>query len=116
MIRSGVDVMQVTFLTPLPGTRLFDQLGNENRLLYTDFPMDWERYDMSEVIHQPQGMEPTVLSQMMRNCTRRMYSRPVLVRKAMQTFRGTRDAMATMFAWQSNINYRNVALAASSST
>ena len=115
MIRSGVDVMQVTFLTPLPGTRLFDQLGNESRLLYTDFPRDWERYDMTEVIHRPQRMEPAALSQTMRDCTRRMYARPVLVRKAMRTFHKTRDSMATMFAWQSNINYRNVALAGSSS-
>ena len=116
MIRSGVDVMQVTFLTPLPGTRLFDRLGNEDRLLYTDFPRDWERYDMTEVLHRPHGMEQDVLSQMMRKCTRRMYAWPVLVWKAMQTWRRTHDSMATMFAWQSNINYRNVALAAKSST
>ncbi|MEW5994731.1 MAG: radical SAM protein [Candidatus Zixiibacteriota bacterium] len=116
MIRGGVDVMQVTFLTPLPGTRLFEHLREEGRLLYTDYPQDWERYDMTEVIHRPQGMEPIVLSQMMQKCTRRMYAWPVLVRKAMRTFRQTRDSMATMFAWQSNINYRNVALATSSST
>ncbi len=108
MIRSGVDVMQVTFLTPLPGTRLFDRLGNEGRLLYTDFPKDWERYDMTEVLYRPHGMEQAVLSQMMHKCTRRMYAWPVLVWKAIQTLRRTHDSMATMFAWQSNINYRNV--------
>jgi len=115
MIRSGVDVMQVTFLTPLPGTRLFDRLGHENRLLHNDFPTDWERYDMSEVIHRPQGMEPAALSQMMRTCTRRMYATPTLVRKAIRTLCGTRDAMATMFAWHSNMNYRSVAFAGSRS-
>jgi hypothetical protein len=66
---------------------------------------------MTEVIHQPKGMEPAVLLQTMRDCTRRMYAWPVLARKAMQTFRRTRNGTATMFAWQSNINYRNVALA-----
>jgi len=111
MIHSDVDVMQVTFLTPLPGTRLFNRLREEKRLLYTTLPKDWERYDMTEVIHQPKGMEPAVLLQTMRDCTRRMYAWPVLARKAMQTFRRTRNGTATMFAWQSNINYRNVALA-----
>lgn len=40
IINSGVDVMQLTYLTPLPGTRVFDKLKNEGRLLYTDFPSD----------------------------------------------------------------------------
>ena len=109
MIRSGVDVMQATYLTPLPGTRLFSRLQDEGRLLYTDFPQDWNHYDMTEVIHQPQGMTPETLSQAMRESNKRMYARPVLARKAMRTFLETRNPMATMFTWQSNINYRNVA-------
>jgi len=113
MIRSGVDVMQITFLTPLPGTRLFDRLRKENRLLYTDFPVDWERYDvMNEVFCRPQEVELVVLSHITRKCVRRMYTWPVLVRKALQTFLRTRDPIATMFAWQANIDYRNVAQAA----
>jgi len=111
MIRSGVDVMQTTYLTPLPGTRLFHRLEEEGRLLYTDFPQDWDHYDMTEVTHQPQGMRPEILSQTMRECNRRMYAWPMLMRKAMQTFRETRNPMATMFVWRSNINYRNVAFA-----
>ncbi len=111
MIRCGVDVMQTTYLTPLPGTRLFGRHRNEDRLLYTDFPQDWDHYDMTEVAHHPQGMKPETLSQTMHECNRRMYAWPVLVRKAMRTFRETRNPTATMFAWQSNINYRNVAFA-----
>ncbi|MEE9616446.1 MAG: hypothetical protein V3T90_05495 [Anaerolineae bacterium] len=107
----GVDVMQTTYLTPLPGTRLFGQHRNEGRLLYTDFPQDWDHYDMTELAHHSQGMKPETLSQTMRECNRRMYAWPVLVRKAMRTFRETRTPTATMFAWQSNINYRNVAFA-----
>jgi radical SAM superfamily enzyme YgiQ (UPF0313 family) len=111
MVRSGVDVMQKTFLTPLPGTRLFEQLQDEGRLLYTDFPRDWERYDMGETVHQPRGMTPETLAQVMGESSRRMYAWPVLARKAMRTLWATRNPTATMFAWQSNINYRNVSSA-----
>jgi radical SAM superfamily enzyme YgiQ (UPF0313 family) len=111
VVRSGVDVMQTTFLTPLPGTRLFDRLRQEGRLLYTDFPQDWDHYDMTEVIHRPRGMAPAALSQAMREANRRMYTWPTLVRRALRTFRETRNPTATMFAWQSNVNYRNVAWA-----
>ena len=114
IIHSGVDAMQMTFLTPLPGTRLFNRLLEESRLLYTDFPKDWERYGMTEVTYQPQAMESVILEQNMRECYRRTYAWPVLARKAMHTFYKTQSWMALRFAWQSNINYRNVALANSS--
>jgi radical SAM superfamily enzyme YgiQ (UPF0313 family) len=111
MIRSGIDVMQKTYLTPLPGTRLFDQLQDEGRLLYTDFPRDWEHYDMGEAVHRPRGMTPETLARAMGESGRRMYAWPVLARKALHTLWETRNTMATMFAWQSNINYRNVSSA-----
>jgi len=108
VIRSGVDVMQTTFLTPLPGTRLFERYQQERRLLYSDFPSDWSHYDMMEVIHRPGSLEPDQLAQVMEQLNRQMYSWPVLFRKALSTFFHTRNLTATMFAWNSNLNYRNV--------
>ena len=104
----GIDVMQTTFLTPLPGTRLFDRYRREERLLYTNFPKDWEHYDMTEVIHRPGSMEPQQLAHTMEILNRQMYAWPVLIRKALLTLRQTRNMTATMFALNSNINYRNV--------
>ena len=43
MVRSGIDIIQLSILTPLPGTELMEQLDNEGRLVYTDFPKDWEK-------------------------------------------------------------------------
>jgi radical SAM superfamily enzyme YgiQ (UPF0313 family) len=109
MIRSQIDVMQTTFLTPLPGTRVFDRYRKEKRLLYTDFPKDWDHYDMTEVIHRPGSMEPEQLSRIMIEIHRRMYASPVLFRKAIATFRKTRSFTTAMwFALMSNINYRRV--------
>ncbi len=110
MIRHGVDVMQTTYLTPLPGTRLFDRLQEEGRLLHTDFPRDWDRYDMTEVVYRPEGMTPDELSRTMRACNRRMYATATRLCKAIRTLWATRHPLAAMFAWQSNINYRRVAL------
>ena len=110
MIHSGIDVMQRTYLTPLPGTRLFAQLEKENRLLYTDFPQDWAHYDMSEVVYRPQQMQPQDLEQVMSESGKHMYAWPVLMRKALRTIWRTRNPMATMFAFQSNVNYRNVSV------
>jgi radical SAM superfamily enzyme YgiQ (UPF0313 family) len=104
----GIDVMQNTFLTPLPGTRLFDRYQREKRLLYTNFPQDWEHYDMTEVTHRPGSMEPQQLVQTMEKLNRQMHTWPVLLRKALLTLWQTKNITATMFAWSSNINYSNV--------
>jgi radical SAM superfamily enzyme YgiQ (UPF0313 family) len=108
VIRCGVDVMQTTYLTPMPGTRLFDRLGREGRLLYTRFPKDWEHYDMSEVTYRPKKIEPRQLAQIMRTLNQRMYSWPVIIYKALATFFQTRDLVSTVFALYSNMNYGGI--------
>ncbi len=105
---NGIDVMQTTFLTPLPGTRLFDRYHRERRLLYTDFPQDWEHYDMTDVVHRPGSLEPAQLINAMKKLNPQIYAWPVLLRKALFTLLHTRNVTSTMFAWNSNINYRNV--------
>jgi len=104
----GIDVMQRTRLTPLPGTRLFDRYQQEGRLLYINFPQDWDHYDMTEVVHRPGSLDPEQLNQTMQKLDRRMYSWPVLFCKRLITFWQTRNKIATMFAWNSNMVYRNV--------
>jgi radical SAM superfamily enzyme YgiQ (UPF0313 family) len=110
ILRSGVDVMQTTYLTPLPGTRLFDMLKCEERLLYTDFPDDWLRYDMTQVVHHPLLLKPFELKNAMGESNRRLYSRRALLRKFFKTWYATRDFTTAMWAYSSNRNYRNVAL------
>ncbi len=113
MIDSDIDVMQATALTPLPGTRLFARLEEEDRLLYTNFPKDWDRYDLTEVVYRPRQMTAEQLSKIMRECLRKIYARPALKAKARQTLKFTGRWDATEFAYQSNQNYRTIAMAES---
>jgi radical SAM superfamily enzyme YgiQ (UPF0313 family) len=43
----GVDNMNVLFLTPLPGTRLWKQMTAEGRIAMHDFPEDWKYYTLN---------------------------------------------------------------------
>ena len=52
IIKAGVDVVQVSILTPIPGSNLFDRLNAEGRLRFTDFPEDWSKYRFSHVLHE----------------------------------------------------------------
>jgi radical SAM superfamily enzyme YgiQ (UPF0313 family) len=57
LVRAGVDVVQITTLTPLPGTALMKRLQDEGRLLETCFPDDWAKYRLSYVVHRPEGVD-----------------------------------------------------------
>lgn len=57
----GVDIIQITNLTPLPGTGLFDQFESENRLLAPNYPVDWERHTFIETVYKPSTMTPAEL-------------------------------------------------------
>jgi len=52
----GVDVVQMTTLTPLPGTELFDEFRRSGRLRRTDFPEDWKYYTFMETVFEPKRM------------------------------------------------------------
>ena len=111
MIHSGVDVMQATALTPLPGTRLYRRMREEGRLLRTNYPQDWDHYNFTEVICQPSTMDVDEFSNLMQDCMRKIYDLPVLKTKAKRTLQATGRWDTTGFAWQANLNYRNIALA-----
>lgn len=55
IIRAGIDMVQISILTPLPGTALMDEVMAEDRLLYHDFPADWEKFRFSYLTHRPRG-------------------------------------------------------------
>ncbi len=110
IINSDVDVMQITPLTPFPGTKIFDKYLKEQRLLFNDFPKDWMHYDLFEVTHRPGCMESEELGMMMFDLSRQVYAWPVLLRKALKTLYQTRSLFTAVFALMLNISYRRLAL------
>lgn len=57
ILRAGIDMAQISILTPLPGTRFMERMEQEGRLVHRDFPADWDKYRFSYVVHQPQGLD-----------------------------------------------------------
>jgi len=67
---SGLTSVQYLIMTPLPGTQLFKQLENENRLLHRQ----WQFYDAMHVVFQPKNLTPLELQQGMIDCFEEFYS------------------------------------------
>ena len=109
MIDCGVDVIQLTIVTPLPGTRLFSQLSAAGRLLYTNFPADWDRYDMSELVYLPKGFRSqSEFYDVMHEAVMEIFSDANIKMMARRTYDNTNNKDATTFAHFLNYSYREI--------
>lgn len=77
IIRAGIDIVQISILTPLPGTALMDKVVAEGSLLYRDFPADWEKFRFSYLTHQPEGTSVDSVYTGNNYIKKRIYSFPV---------------------------------------
>ncbi len=55
--RSRVDLLQMSILTPLPGTRLYAEMEQEGRII----DRNWAHYDGGHVVFRPSSMSPEKL-------------------------------------------------------
>lgn len=110
ILRSSVDVVQASVMTPLPGTRLFERMKTENRLLSNNFPQHWQHFHFSDVVFRPKQIEPEVLTSEMNQAYRIICSMNTLRIKFLRTLWNTRSLRTAIWAWNSNLNYRMVAL------
>lgn len=53
----GIDICEPVIQIPFPGTKLFERLEKENRIL----TYDWSRYNGTDVVYQPKNMTPMEL-------------------------------------------------------
>jgi len=68
--RNRLDSTLFTILTPYPGTRVFDRMMEEGRILTTD----WSKYDMAHVVYKPKNMTVDELQEGYLQANRRFYS------------------------------------------
>ncbi len=73
---TGISSVQFLILTPLPGTRLYDQLDREGRI--TD--RDWGHYDAHHTVYMPKRMTSYELQNETFKAMHRFYSWPAIFR------------------------------------
>jgi len=100
----GVDNLNVLFLTPLPGTRLWDAMKSENRIALDAFPDDWKYYTLTfPVAHYAQLSLDQSIDEMIR-CNQQFYSVPNIVGRIWGNLWRWRRPFVTVVA---NFSYRN---------
>jgi len=89
--RSGLYEVQITVMTPFPGTPLYDRLQREGRLLAE---RDWDRCTLFDVNFAPTHMTPERLQQGLVDLGRRLYDRSFIEARRARFFRDLRATRA----------------------
>jgi radical SAM superfamily enzyme YgiQ (UPF0313 family) len=107
---SGIDVIQTTKPTPLPGTQLWKELIAENRIIDMDFPRAWKDYRLSRLVYEPRNMSREDAYRGFTALREKFYSRPETIRRTLNTLLTTRDPITTLIAYRINASYRKAFL------
>lgn len=98
---SRIDAVQLSIMTPLPGTVLYKQFQDEKRLLYTNYPKDWERYNIFEPVFQPKNMTTEQLYDGLIGAYKGVSSFKTSLLRGVRTFINTKSSFSTgiSFFW-----------------
>jgi radical SAM superfamily enzyme YgiQ (UPF0313 family) len=101
--RYGVDNLNVLFLTPLPGTRLWDQMKAQDRIPLDTLPEDWKYYTLTYPVARYKHLSLDGIIQEMTSCNETFYSVPYLLRRAFSSFWHRRKPLISLAG---NLSYR----------
>jgi radical SAM superfamily enzyme YgiQ (UPF0313 family) len=99
----GVDNLNVLFLTPLPGTRLWDQMKSEGRIALDAFPEDWKYYTLTFPVARYKHLSLDGIIQEMISCNRNFYSLPRILRRVNSSFWNRRQPLISLVG---NLSFR----------
>lgn len=100
----GVDNLNVLFLTPLPGTRLWNQMKAEGRVPLHTFPEDWRYYTLTFPVARYKHLPLASIIDEMTCCDRTFYSMPRILRRVWSNVWHRRMPLVSLVG---NLSYRS---------
>ena len=98
-------MLQTTKPTPLPGTRLWKNLQQSNRIISKDFPKDWEDFRFSRMVYQPLKMSIEDIYMGFTFLRKEYYSIWETFKRTFSTLVATKSISATVVAYAFNKSY-----------
>jgi len=77
----GIDILNVLYLTPLPGTALWDQMELDGRIPLNSYPDDWKYYTLTRPVAQYVNFTHEEIIQELIECNRSFYSTGRVLRR-----------------------------------
>ncbi len=98
-----IPIPRFYILTPVPGTQLFKEMKEQNRLLTEDF----EKFDGSECIHIPKSMTPEKVTEMYWWLNDNIFSIKSIINRTIKNKYLWKNIPMLLFSVAINLHYRN---------
>lgn len=108
-VRLGIDTIQITNLTPLPGTRMYERYMQEGRIFATNYPQDWERYTFVETVYHPRKLSAQKLDEVIYELRHAAANTPWVWRRTLRTLWMTRSLTSAAFIHGMNTGWKRMA-------
>ena len=86
----------INILVPFPGTRLYERLEKDGRIL----TKDWRQYDMKHVVFKPKNMTPDELRDGYIWVNQEIYSLPAIYKKIVETTKAGKNLNTIPLKWR----------------
>jgi radical SAM superfamily enzyme YgiQ (UPF0313 family) len=100
----NLDNLNVLFLTPLPGTRLWGQMKAAGRIALDSFPEDWSYYTLTFPVARYAHLSLDEIIEETLSCDRTFYSLPHILRRFWASLWRRRAPLITLVG---NLSYRS---------
>ncbi len=110
ILHSNIDTYQLGILTPMPGTKIFNEFSAANRIFKNNYPEDWEYYSVEDVTFNPAKMTESELYDEMLKTWSLLYGKKTVTKKFIETLRATKNMEAAVWALSTNISYSSMAV------
>jgi hypothetical protein len=112
--RYGVDNLNTLFLTPLPGTQLWDKMNAEHRIALDELPEDWSYYTLTYPVARYRHLSLDEVIAEMDQAGRSFHSLARIARRACASLWQRRSpliSLITSFSFRSNLSVDRLAYA-----
>lgn len=110
-VNLGVDIIQITNLTPLPGTDLFEEFKRNDRILANNYPDDWEKYTFINTVFKPKSMTAREMDEAMFLFRRGAVERHWILKRTIKSLIKTRSISTALFVHGMNKGFLELAQA-----
>jgi len=105
---ADIDAVQATVLTPLPGTGLYDKMMKDGKIVYHNYPEDWQYYDFVDVVFKHRNMDSATFMTEVKKNWDKLYNDDILKKKFLRTLKQTKSPLAAIWSYGSNLQYHNM--------
>jgi len=105
IINNDIDVIETKIYTPLPGTALFKDYNEKKKLIFTNFPEDWDKYNLTTITYKMNNMTEKEFTKTMAQCVQKLLSYSTLIKKFIKTLIKTKKISTAFWALNSNLTY-----------